>query len=227
MTKSLQITVPFKTCPFKCPFCIANNPKVMSKFENRTSDSEYWQELHKVLSNDGYTNLVITGDTEPTLDLKWIEKVCETARVANKSINIELQTKNFNSKTVATLLEKSSIDVYGFSVDSVEQLERVEKIEVGAATKRLTLLLNNLIDLNEINAKTFHQITVKYLQMGENEEINEWIAKNQFRKHETLNNFIERHKHTSLMLDENCMIAENRYHIFRENGKIYRTWTEI
>ncbi len=224
---NLQITVPYQTCPFKCPFCIANNPKVMSKFENKTNDSEYWQELHKVLLSGSYTNLVITGDTEPTLNIKWIEKVCETARVANKSINIELQTKNFNSKTIATLLEKSSIDVYGFSVDNIEQFERVEKIQTGAAIKRLTLLLNNLIDLDQINTKTFQQITVKYLQMGENDKINEWISKNQFRKHQTLNNFIERHKHTSLMLDENCMISENRYNIFRENGKVYKNWTEI
>ncbi len=227
MIKSLQITVPYQTCPFKCPFCIANNPAVMTKFENKTTERKYWEQFAALVKT--YSNLVITGDTEPTLNIEWVKKVARVAKKYNPKINVEIQTKNFNPLTLDRIMVENNIDVYSFSVDSVRQLRIAEQLKVPKGKiKRLTLLLSGLLDLEHANPKSFEQITIKYLQKGDNEEINNWIENHKFSQDEELQKFIEKYNGAaSVMVDENCMISENRYQIYRENGKIYNTWSEV
>lgn len=227
MTKSLQITVPYKTCPFKCPFCIANNPKVMASFEDKTNEREYWERFAALVKK--YSNLVITGDTEPTLNVKWVNKVARIAKKYNPKINVEIQTKNFNPLTIDMISENNNIDVYSFSVDSVAQVKRVSNLKVpNGKIKRLTVLLNSDLDLSDVNVQeSFQQITIKVLQKGDNEEINKWIETHSYSDSKGLENFMKRHENLSIMFDENCMLSENRYQIFRENGKVYNTWTEL
>lgn len=228
--KSLQLVVPFQTCPFKCPFCIANNPTVENAFENlyEKKTYEYIEKLDKVLYKSDLKTVVITGDTEPTLNLEWIKNVSGLVKVVSPSVNIELQTKNFNQKVIDYLVDNTPIAVYAFSVDTLEQLEKVKKISVYRKIKRLTLLLNDRLPLEKIDVSYhFDQITIKYLQMGDNYKINEWISEHQFKDQKSLNDFIKRHSGNSIMVDTNCMISENRYKIYRSDGVVYDTWTDL
>lgn len=228
--KSLQLVVPFQTCPFKCPFCIANNPEVENAFENLYEKNwgVYIDTLAKILDNNRPRTVVITGDTEPTLNINWLRDVSKLVKVFSEFTQIELQTKNFNQEIISKFVNYTPINVYAFSVDTIQQLEKVKKLNVGDKIKRLTLLLNDRLPLDEIElGDSFDQVTIKYLQMGDNAKINEWIAQHQFKDQKSLNNFIKRCKDVSVMVDTNCMISENRYKIYRSDGVVYDTWTDL
>jgi organic radical activating enzyme len=235
--KSLQLVVPFQTCPFQCPFCIANNPEVENAFVDLYSSNPqtYFRLLGNVLRDSPeLRTVVITGDTEPTLNMQWIKDVVEFVKNCNPNIQVELQTKNFNKVTVATLLHKTEIDVYGFSVDTVRQANQVSEMPFKYYTvpfrkKRLTVLLNSRFDITKFEPHyTVDQITFKKLQLGNNEKINDWIINHQFINSYGLERFIETYKKSvSIMLDENCMKSIDRYQIFRSDGFLYKTWTDL
>lgn len=235
--KSLQIVVPFQTCPFRCPFCIANNPKVETAFVNlyESDKNMYFRLLATVLNeNPNLKTVVLTGDTEPTLNMPWLIEVAQFIASHNRSIKIELQTKNTNTQTIETLLKKTKIDVYGFSVDTESQFYQALRTGLDyftnpqVAEKRLTLLLNSKLNLDKINAHGFFsQVTIKYLQKGDNPKINKWVDEHRFTDMDSLKRFIKRHSTLSVMVDENCMASEGRYSIFRSDGFLYKTWTDL
>jgi hypothetical protein len=221
---NLQITVPYETCPFKCPFCIANNPKVVSIFPNEYDlhYQEYMNNLSNALLENEIKTVIITGDTEPTLNMAWIWEVTRLIKQEFPEIKIEVQTRNYNEKALHKL-NSLPIDVIALSVFQNQQVEQIRSIRLYGTVKRLVVVVNK--DFNtDISYEGFNQVTFKQIQCGENEEINAWIRPRmvEFKLNE---NVMAENPQIGFMYDENCMDNKNRYLIFREDGQTYDSWT--
>lgn len=224
---NLQITVPYQTCPFKCPFCIANNPDVQSLFLDlyKQDKVSYFIQLKKAIERNNIKTVVLTGDTEPTLNVGWLVEVSTFIKKHFPKVSIELQTKNFNRNTIDYLVKNASVDVYALSIDNNDQRVIAASLNVGKAIKRAVVILNGRYTPSPI-ALDFDQITYKTIQFGENPEINKWIRENQFSSNIEIEVKAYKRNGVSVVLDENCMDSKNRYIIFREDGNIYSTWTD-
>jgi adenine C2-methylase RlmN of 23S rRNA A2503 and tRNA A37 len=225
---NLQITVPYQTCPFKCPFCIANNPKVQSIFSDvyTLNKNQYFKNLLKAVFDNDITTIVITGDTEPTLNMLWFNEVASFIKAIAPQVKIELQTKNFNLNTLREVA-LSPIDVIALSIDKNSQLEKLSEIHLNGKLKRATVVLNSEFEPSQANFYGFDQVTFKEIQKGENEEINKWIDEHRFNKLDKLAELVSKYPNASFFYDKNCMVAENRYLIFRSDGMIYTNWTSV
>lgn len=224
---NLQITVPYQTCPFKCPFCIANDPKVQSAFENlyQTNGSDYFEALCDTIEEHMVKTVVITGDTEPTLNMKWVEQVIECIKENFPWVKIEIQTRNYNEK-ILQYLGVLDLDVVAISVYCHEQLDLVRDVKLSSVfgvQKRAVVVLNRQFNQTMANYRGFDQVTIKQIQYGNNEQINKWIKEN-WVPSIIDDNLLEDYPMISFMYDENCMDNKDRYLIFRENGKTYADW---
>lgn len=222
---NLQITVPYQTCPFKCPFCIANNPNVQSKFSDvyTMNKNQYFKNLLKVIFEEKITTVVLTGDTEPTLNMVWVYEVSNFIKAINPNVQIEIQTKNFSINTLRELA-LTPIDVIALSIDKCSQLDKVNQIALNGKLKRATVVLNSEFVPNQSDFSGFDQITFKAIQKGDNPEINQWIDEHQFTEYGELATIMMKYPNVSFFYDENCMITDNRYLIFRSDGMTYKTW---
>lgn len=222
---NLQITVPYQTCPFKCPFCIANNPNVQSKFSDvyTMNKNQYFKNLLKVIVEQKITTVVLTGDTEPTLNMVWVYEVSNFVKAVEPNMQIEIQTKNFSVNTLRELA-LTPIDIIALSIDKASQLDKVNQIALDGKLKRATVVLNSEFKPSQADFSGFDQITFKAIQKGDNTEINQWIDEHQFTGLGELAEIMRKYPNASFFYDENCMITENRYIIFRSDGMVYNTW---
>lgn len=251
---NLQITVPYRTCPFKCPFCIANNPNTLGKYENLyVSDKKaYFEALDTTIKQLYLGNyfkpitIVITGDTEPTLNEVWLQEVVNHIRSKHEIAiaSVELQTANI---TWVDKYFKSEIpmlfDVIGLSIYNEQQIEYAMESELYRQDKhtfvRPTIILNSAIYEARLGVVSWHslskykQVTFKVLQDSDNPQIQAWIERNKFKDYQMrlLDHDIAKlvYEGVSVKLDRDCMDTKGgqRYVIFRENGKLYKDWSEV
>ena len=222
---NLQITVPYETCPFSCPFCIANNPKVQSIFKNVYEENfkEYMDNLIFTIRLYDIKTVIITGDTEPTLNMRWVTQVVWNIKQEFGSlVKIEIQTRNYNLYTISQL-SYLDIDVIAFSFHETKKLNELGNLFL-PQTKRAVIVLNSLFDTEQADYSGYEQVTFKSIQKGENLEINQWIDSHEFVS--DVKYGIENYSNISFMFDKNCMDSENRYFIFREDSQVYKTWTD-
>lgn len=226
--KSLQVLTPSRKCIFNCPFCISKTHSHENQFQNVYQENNSLWEANFIDILENYQdlkNIVITGTNEPMQDQKCIEDIIQIVRKYRSDINIELQTKYYKKEKVFDLL-----DVVAFSVSNFDYLKRIPK------TKKITRIVLLLTDsfhnkslkeiINFIN-KDIEQITFKVLQdsHGYNLRLDEWIKNHQtdFKTIENLKKDIKNYNgKISIFFDENCMDAEGRYMVFREDGKLYK-----
>lgn len=222
---NLQITVPYQTCPFKCPFCIANDPNVQSKFDNayHFNKNIYFKKLLDTLIKHEITTVVLTGDTEPTLNMEWVNEVATFVKAVMPQVAIEIQTKNFNHNILRELA-LSPIDVIALSFDTHEQIKRVQGIALNGKVKRATVVLNSEFNVKEADFKDFQQVTFKAMQQGNNDKINSWINDHLFNDYDVVAEVMRSNPNISFFYDENCMITTDRYLIFRSDANIYNDW---
>lgn len=227
---NLQLTSPFKTCPYKCKYCVSNFSGDYP-FENlyNIRPWEYFKSLRYALATGKYSGIVITGMTDPSLFPKWIEDVLHEMNMYFPKITVTLQTANMYYRPQVRL------DVLAYSVGSIEKAE----LAILAARKeeeytvRYNLMLSKEFDYEDI--LTFYdeitkinplaQFTVKYLYPTSNghDETDKWISENRLELDDDVKAYF---KGLDIWVDEACMDNENRYHVFRENGKLYPNWYE-
>lgn len=219
---NLQVCIPYRPCPFHCPMCIAADGNL---YENlyKKDEEKYFKRLAKALDKtDGC--VVLTGDTEPTLDKVWLEKVINFIK-GYKGHKIELQTHNYNLHNGYEFL--NNIDVVAYSFTTTNDLHRVENVKlfnginraVILATKPVIKVLSEHYPLYYYIFKTFNQITVKLLQMGNGLSQNVFVKYNACTKEE-----VYKVCGSTAWIDENCQNSKHRYRVFRENGKVYKHW---
>lgn len=228
--KSLQLLVPHEKCIYDCPFCISKTHKHDNSFENLYSKDNYlWKSnLESVLEYyQDLKTIVITGTSEPTLNISCIQNMINIIRNKRSDIQIELQTKCYDKTSVS-----DDVDVLAYSIvyDSFFKTPYLSK-----AIIRYVILLTkyfekyNLEELLAIIPKEVSQVTFKVLHdsNGYSKDIDNWILENSMReeKKEDLKNEVLAYKgNTSVRFDAESMKADDRYMIFREDGKLYKDW---
>lgn len=231
--KSLQVLTPKRECIFKCPFCIARTHKHNNNFKNNyEKNQELWKNnfIRVLNENIDLKYIVITGTNEPMQDKECVEEIINIAREYRKDIQIELQTRYYKYENVY-----DKLDVVAYSISDYKYLD---KIQVSNTTNRYVVLLTNsfdnktLKDILDAIPKGVTQLTFKFLHdsHGVNKDIDEWIKNNRMNAIDN-NNLIKdinRYKgNLSVRYDVDCMISENRYMIYREDGKLYSNWEEV
>ncbi len=226
--KSLQVLTPARKCIFNCPFCIAKTHEHHNLFENNYKEKyDFWEEnyINILNSNIDLKTIVITGTNEPMQDQEYVKDVIQITREIRPDIKIELQTRLYKKTDIY-----NEIDVVAYSISDFKLLNKIDVVNKGA---RYVIILTNSYDnktLNDILKElpvSVTQITFKILHdsKGINPMIDEWIKNNKtsLSTVKKLKNDIKNyHGELSIIFDENCMEAEDRYMVFREDGLLYK-----
>lgn len=219
---------PNKKCIFNCPFCISKTHKHNNLFlNNYENNHNVWKEnLTKTIKNNqDLKTVVITGTNEPMQDLKCVYEIFDIIKKTRKEIQVELQTRYYKKEDIY-----EQLDIIAFSISNYYLLDKINDFNT---TVRYVILLtdsfnNKSLDmiLNKINNHA-EQITFKVLQNsnGYNLKIDNWIEKHKI-DNKSLNILvkqIDQYKGSiSIKFDPNCMDAEDRYMVFREDGNLYK-----
>lgn len=226
--KSLQVLTPKRKCIYDCPFCISKTHKHNNDFDNLIENNfkEYKKRLKNILQEyKDLKNIVITGVNEPMQDKEIIKKIVKIIREERCDINIELQTKFLKSDPIY-----ESFDVIAFSISNFNELKLIPNIRT--TTRAVILLTNSFSDkklIEMIRKVNVDQITLKRLHdsNGFNPKIDNWIQNNKIKNIENLKKEISNYKgNISIRLDFDCMNAEDRYMVFREDGNLYQDFYE-
>lgn len=226
---NLQLCVPYEKCPFKCPMCIAKNPHVFDNIYERNCFT-YFFILKDVLEKNDYKSVVLTGDTEPSLNKKWVEEVADLVKIYSSKSKVEIQTHNYNWKG------SKNVDVNAFSVTTTTDIKNINKINTNFGINRLVILCDKnlykylLKNEKNVDLNKFKQCTLKLMQPSNSKinEIDTYISKNKCGKSDTTNFIYLLNKYfDNVRLDTNCQDSLNRYEIFREDARVYSSWEEL
>jgi len=226
--KSLQVLTPARKCIFNCPFCIAKTHKHHNLFNNNYENKyDLWKDNYvKILTNNqDLKTIVITGTNEPMQDQDYVKEVIKITRKIRPNVKIELQTRFYKKLDIF-----NEMDIVAYSISDFKLLNKIGVVDKGA---RYVLILTDTFDNKSLNdilkevPKNVTQITFKVLHdsKGVNPLIDEWIKNNKISINtvEKLKEEIKNYKgNCSIIFDENCMEAKNRYMIFREDGLLYK-----
>lgn len=226
---NLQITSPYKPCPYKCKYCVSNFEGNYPFYNLYESDKQqYLKSLKDTLESKMFSGAVLTGMTEPTLFPKWIADVLTTLSKFNLH-EVVLQTSNYNYKNTMGL----SVLAY-----SIGDRVNIDALPYAANVSPYTIIRYNMMLSKDLTfedilkiIKTRHegsytQFTVKYLSSTSNghTETDRWIADNRI---ELSPKEIARLYRMNVWVDFDCMNAEPRYRVFRENGELYNNWWDF
>lgn len=226
--KSLQVLTPARKCIFNCPFCIAKTHEHHNLFDNNYKNNfNFWKDnyIKTLITNDDLKTIVITGTNEPMQDQDYVKEVIKITRENRPDIQIELQTRFYKKLDIF-----NEMDIVAYSISDFRLLNKIDVVAKGA---RYVLILTNTFDnksLNKILEKVpvkVKQITFKVLHdsKGFNPVLDDWIKNNKIslNTNQKLKEEIKNYNgKRSIIFDENCMEAENRYMVFREDGLLYK-----
>lgn len=220
---NLQVVSPYRKCPFACPMCIAATD-YQYPYEDlyKSNEADYILQLRNALH--GFSgDVIITGDTEPTLFMDWVKKVIAHAELCGRKT--ELQTKNY----AVDVSELKGLGTLAYSITNMKEYLRIPNLKTIKGNNRLVILLTkdfDCLDVGNFETYGFNQITFKCLQESDDPKTNEYIKANRIgnmdKIYQIMNDLALRG--VSVRIDENCMEAEDRYRIFRTDGKIYDKW---
>lgn len=225
---NLQVCIPYQRCPFGCPMCIASNPK---HYDNlfAANSAAYLGGLGAALSRQKYKDVVLTGDTDPTLNSEWLKKVTRFLTFLNfkYKVGVEIQTHNYAWKGMPGII------VNAFSITTLKDAARIPSIHTSTGLNRLVVLgtkelLRHFLE-NDVDLSEFQQLTLKALQHTASKvnAVDDYI--NSVSCEESLlQQAAAKFKDLGLQvkIDLNCQDSEGRYAIFREDGKLYHSWEE-
>jgi len=220
---NLQVSMPYEVCPFKCPMCVANGRKT---FDNiyKSHKEMYLRKLASIKAEEYYSDYVITGASDPTLNSHWLKDVLRVL----KDVPTELQTKNYNINPDSL----PNLNVLAYSItNSKEYLGAWDYPKLTFGINRIVVLLTKDLDfLTPINFNSmgYDQVTFKVLQPTADEKTNKWIKKNRMTNLKNIYKIVDKFNgdEVSVRLDSSCQDSHGRYQIFRANGTIYDRWDE-
>lgn len=233
---NLQVCVPYEKCVFNCPMCVARGHKNQNTFENlyKTDPSAWAEQLEKAAT--GKDAVVITGECDPTQDMKYVRDVAQVLWDCNYPGMVEFTTHNQKYELSFTDWNIRHIDVITLSVTNVREYlnswATIQRNLMTPHTYRMVILLTKEFDFltpENFNTMGFDQITFKTLQYGEDGEVNRWIYENKMDDEhlENIRAIVSKYNSgskCSVRLDTSCQTAEGRYEIFRSDGKVYDSW---
>ena len=233
---NLQVCLPYQPCVYRCPMCVARGHKHEYKFENLYSkDFNQWANLlHNRLARGDIDNIVITGECDPTQNIRFVTDTLRIIRALPPSWdgNVEITTHNQKYASVFRNLRPDVISLSATNAREYLSSWQAEKPNYLAKHYRLVILLTdefNFLTPENFSPMGFDQVTFKTLQYGEDGVVNRWIFEHKMDD-EHLKNIqaivdkFNSNGSVSVRLDTSCQTAEGRYEIFRCDGKIYPSW---
>lgn len=220
---NLQVVSPYRKCPFACPMCIAaTDYEYPYEDVYKSNEPEYITKLQKAL-HDFTGDVVITGDTEPTLFMDWVGEVIYLTKFAGR--NAELQTKNY----AVDVDRLQGLDTLAYSITNVKEYLKIRNLRKIQGNNRLVILLTkefNFLNVDNFELFGFNQVTFKCLQESDDPKTNEYIKSNRIGSMDKIYQIASdlALRGVSVKIDENCMDADGRYKIFRTDGNIYDKW---
>lgn len=237
---NLQVSVPYQKCVYKCPMCVAFGHKNQNTFENlySTNKREWQKRLENIILNGNYDSVVLTGECDPTQDMRYCDDVISVIRnMRGKNPTIEFTTHNQKfENALSSVPNGHKVDVVTLSVTNVREYLNAWRVPHKHAffepTYRMVILLTKEFEFltpNNFNSMGFDQITFKTLQYGEDADVNRWIYENKMSDEgvDKIRQIVEKfnsHSNCSVRLDTSCQTAEGRYEIFRSDGEVYDSW---
>lgn len=236
---NLQVCIPYQKCPFKCPMCIADHAP---QFKNLYKENEagYFNLLKHALKQNPIKTIVLTGDTEPSLDVEWMNKVIWFVKANFPHITIELQTHVYKDH----YLNSPMLDRICYSLTTVNDIymlthvfpnyqpTRVRAV-ILATEENIDFLYKHRKDL-EFNLDWCDQITFKLLQYTAYDQADKdtYITEHRLTADDKrLQKLVLQYSTTSfnrsVVVDTNCQDAKGRYKIFREDGNVYSAWDKL
>ena len=231
--KSLQIVTPHLPCIYNCPFCIAKAHKHDNEFKDVYHlDINLWRDnlAQVLLENDDLKYVVITGTNEPMQSQDCVSDIIKLVRYYRNDISIEIQTRWYQESELY-----NDLDTVCYSVSNKYYLDKIRPM--GKISRYVIILTDSfngmtLDDYLKVIPKNITQLTFKVLQnsLSNDTPVDEWI-----HEHRVDNNTLDRLEQDinayqgdlSIRLDKDCMVAENRYKVFREDGLVYEDWDEL
>lgn len=231
--KSLQIVTPHMKCIFNCPFCIAKGHKHDNGFVNNYKlNFDLWKNnLIKVINdNADLKYIVITGTNEPMQSRECVKDIIDVVRSTGRNIQIELQTHYYKQDIIY-----NELDVVAYSISNINLLDKIKPM---GKIQRYVLIMTdsfngyNLDKILKLIPDSVSQVTFKRLidSNGVNKEVDDYILNRKIDDVtlSILKKDIDNYNgNKSIKLDMNCMDADNRYKIFREDGYVYDDWESI
>ena len=178
---NLQVCAPHQECVYNCPFCVARGHKHGYQFKDIYKDGlnqEYFNALKRTIKTCNIDTVIITGECDPTQNMRWARKVAEVAKSCG--VKTEIQTHNLSMK----MEQLDFVDVVSYSITNAREYlaswQCVSGYHGSAISRMVIILTKELAFLNKDNfcRMGFDQITFKSLNYGEDEKTNKWIDEN-------------------------------------------------
>lgn len=227
---NIQVCCPYQKCVFNCPMCIAKGHKHNYRFPDITHLQEYYDELNRIVVEEFDCDVVITGECDPSQNMRWVKRLLKNLEGIFFRGNIELQTRNYS----LNLDDLFGLNVLSYSIVYLKDYLRCHsfpKLKKNAINRIVILLTKEFEFLNKdiFDPMGYDQVTFKTLQYGEDDEINKWIDNNKMSEDglNKIKEIVEKYngsKECSVRLDTSCQDATNRYYIYRCDGKLYTNW---
>ena len=241
---NLQVCIPYQKCPFKCPMCIASSAPHFNNLYKKDKQKYFDHLCDALLSTNGkygkIATVVLTGDTEPTLDYGWMKEVINYIKLTNCRINVELQTHVYQDhRELCEGLDPQFLNRICYSITTVQDIINFTKRfpTYMPSKSRVVILATEevlkYLDEHNVNFEC-DQITFKLLQYTayNQEDKDTYITEHRLTADDKrLQKLVLQYSTTSfnrsVVVDTNCQDAKGRYKIFREDGNVYSAWDKL
>lgn len=220
---NLQVNSPYKKCPYRCPFCVAGIEDKQSLFSDLFYEEhpvEYIERLISIIKEYDIDTVVITGSTEPTLFLDWIERVVTSVRPYVRQI--EIQTRNYQ------FMGMEGIDVVAYSYSEIPNNEH--ELPHYGIMRNVFIYSDTMTPEDLINfwllSKNISQMTVKQMIKSSygDARIDEYISAHKKDITPSDAHFMD---YFNIRVDIDCSVSEDRYIIYRTDGNLYQHWSDL
>ena len=233
--RSLQIVTPHRPCIYNCEFCIAKAHKHDNEFKDvYHTDFNLWKEglTQVLLENEDLKYVVITGTNEPMQSPECVRDIIQLVRQYRSDINIEIQTRWYQQNELY-----NDLDAVCYSISNKFYLYQQPIKPMGKISRYVFILTDSfngmtLKDFIDVIPKNVTQLTFKVLQnsLSKDTPVDKWIDEHRLdnatldKLEQDINAY---NGDLSIRLDKDCMVADNRYKVFREDGMVYEDWDEL
>lgn len=212
-----HVLSPFMNCPFNCPFCCARGNSTNNNIE---LTKDYWTNLVDSIENSYYENIMITGDTEPTLFPEWIKKVVDITN--DYDLISELRTHNYIYNPTDVYF-----DQVWYSITEAKDLQRLSDLYAHgrnfADEVNFALLINKDFKIEDIIRARISvpesKFTIRYLiDTCGSDAVSQWVQFNRIVFNHNIERLLELYR-IRIKRD-----YESEYDIIRQDGIVYHEW---
>ena len=157
---NLQVCAPHQECVYNCPFCVARGHKHKYHFKDIYKDGlnqDYFNALKRTIKNCNIDTVIVTGECDPTQNMRWARKVAEVAKSCGglnmrliRNLEKDIFVDEFgNTYTTDQVFAIFSKDGDFLKIRTVNNLPKEKEIDLRADVKRRRRQFNKTWDYVE------------------------------------------------------------------------------